>query len=141
MKAADDDYAALIGMGTWKLVPRPLKRRVIQSKWVLKVEINARNELSKLKARLVAMGYSQEKGIDYNEVFAPTTRLETLRLVLSLMASKRWKGQQLDFKTAFLNGHVEENIYMEQPEGYVDSDYPDHICLLLRSLYGLKKLP
>lgn len=87
------------------------------------------------------MGYSQEKGIDYNEVFAPTTRLETLRLVLSLMASKRWKGQQLDFKTAFLNGHIQENIYMEQPEGYVDSDYPDHICLLLRSLYGLKKLP
>lgn len=78
MKAADDEFSSLMGMETWRLVPRPEKRRVIISKWVFKVKTNAQNVASKLKARLVAMGNSQEKGIDYDEVFAPTTRLETL---------------------------------------------------------------
>lgn len=141
LKAADEELSSLIGMETWKLVPRPARRKVIKSKWVFKIKRDANNCAIKLKARLVAMGYSQEKGIDYNEVFAPTTRLETLRLVLTLMASRKWKGRQVDFKAAFLNGRLDEVIYMEQPQGYEDAQHPDHVCELMRSLYGLKQSP
>lgn len=102
-------------MGTWRLVPRPPGRKIIRSKWIFKVKRRVDNSILKLKARLVAMGFTQVEGIDYTEVFAPTTRLETLRLVLSLMASCRWAGRQVDIKTAFLNGHLDEPVYMTQP--------------------------
>ena len=100
LKAADEEYLSLLGMETWKLVPRPLKRKIIKSKWVFKIKRHPDKSIKKLKARLVAMGYTQVHGVDYQEVFAPTLRLETLCLILSLLAIRRWKGRQVDFKTA-----------------------------------------
>ncbi|PLW10015.1 hypothetical protein PCASD_24270 [Puccinia coronata f. sp. avenae] len=97
--------------------------------------------IQKLKARLVAMGYSQIHGLDYDEVFSPTLQLETLRLIFSLLASRGWKGRQVDFKTAFLNGHLDKPIYMEQPPGFADPQHPDWVCEVSRSLYGLKQSP
>lgn len=141
LKVADEEFSSLIGMSTWKLVPHPDRKKVIKSKWVFKIKRDTENCATKLKACLVAMGYSQERGIDYKEVFAPTTWLETLRLVLTLMASKRWKGRQVNFKAAFLNVHLDEIIYMKQPQGYEDPEHPDYVCELLRSLYGLKQSP
>lgn len=146
ISAADEDFASLLGMATWKLVPRPLKRRVIRSKWVFKPKRRPDGSILKLKARLVAMGYSQTKGIDFDEVFAPTTRFETLRLIMSLLGAKgrgsrSWSGYQVDFKTAFLNGKLDHVIYMTQPPGYEDEKFPDHVCEMLGSLYGLKQSP
>ncbi|PLW22360.1 hypothetical protein PCASD_15893 [Puccinia coronata f. sp. avenae] len=141
LRAADDEFALLLGMQTWNLVPRPAKRRIIKSKWVFKVKRQPDNTIQKLKARLVAMGYSQVHGTDYDEVFSPTLRLETLRLILSLLAANDWKGRQVDFKTAFLNGHLDSPIYMEQPPGFEDPTHPDWVCEVNRSLYGLKQLP
>jgi hypothetical protein len=128
-------------MQTWKLVPRPSKHKIIKSKWVFKVKRRPDKSIQKLKARLVAMGYSQVQGLDYDEVFSPTLRLETLRLIFSLLGSRGWKGRQVDFKTAFLNGHLEKPVYMEQPPGFEDPQHPDWVCEVNRSLYGLKQSP
>lgn len=141
LKAIDEELSSLVGMETWRLVPRPAKRKIIWSKWVFKVKRRPDGSILKLKARLVAMGYTQEKGIDYDEVFEPTTRLETLRLVLTLLASKNWEGWQIDFKTAFLNSKLDTTIYMTQPPGMEDPDHPDYVCEVLNSLYGLKQSP
>lgn len=130
-----------MGMQTWKLVPRPLKRKIIKSKWVFKVKRRPDHSIQKLKARLVAMGYSQVHGLDYQEVLSPTLCLETLRLILSLLASNNWKGQQVDFKTAFFNGRLDHFVYMEQPPGFEDPDHPEWVYQLDRSLYGLKQSP
>lgn len=139
MKAIEEELASLAGMETWRLVPCPLRRKIIRSKWLFKVKKRPDNTILKLKARLVAMGYTQEKGIDYTEVFAPTTRLETLRLIISLLASKNWAGYQIDFKTAFLNSKLDTVIYMFQPPGMEDPEHPDWVCEATGSLYGLKQ--
>jgi transposase InsO family protein len=141
LKAADDEFASLLGMNTWRLVPRPQKRKIIKSKWVFKIKRRPDKSIQKLKARLVAMGYSQIHGLDYDEIFSPTLRLETLRLILSLLAIRDWTGRQVDFKTAFLNGHLDHTVYMEQPPGFEDPTHPDWVCQLDRSLYGLKQSP
>lgn len=141
LKAAEDEMMSLMGMDTWRLVPQPARHQIIKSKWIFKVKRKVDKTILKLKARLVAMGYSQVKGEDYDEVFAPTLRMETLRLMFSLLASKKWVGRQLDFKTAFLNGSLDETIYMEQPPGFEDPEHPYWVCELLRSLYGLEQSP
>lgn len=97
--------------------------------------------LLKRKARLVAMGFTQIEGSNYNEVFAPTVRLETLRLILSLMGARRWRGIQMDIKSAFLNSPLEEPIFMAQLEGCKDPIHPDWVLKLNKALYGLKQSP
>lgn len=87
------------------------------------------------------MGYSQVEGVDYTKVFAPTTKLKTLCLVLSIMALRKWSGRQVDINTAFLNGHLDEPVYMSQPPGYEDLDHPDWVCEVSRLIYGLKQSP
>lgn len=141
LKAADEEFSTLLGMKTWRLVPRPDRRKIICCKWIFKAKRRPDNTITRLKARLVAMGYTQEKGINYDEVFAPTTRLETLRLVLSLLGAKRWSGYQVDFKSAFLNGSLDHTVYMAQPPGFEDPEHPDWVCEVVGSLYGLKQSP
>ncbi|PLW07766.1 hypothetical protein PCANC_25701 [Puccinia coronata f. sp. avenae] len=141
LKAADEEYGSLVGMSTWKLVPRPAKRKIICSKWVFKVKHRPDNLVQKHKACLVAMGYSQVHGINYSKVFALTMRLETLRLILSLLAVRKWTGRQVDFKTAFLNGRLSDPVYMAQPPGFEDPEHPDWVCDFERSIYGLKQSP
>jgi hypothetical protein len=87
------------------------------------------------------MRYSQVQGLDYQEVFSPTLRLETLLLICSLLAANNWKGRQVDFKTAFLNSRLDEPVYMEQPPGFVDPHHPDWVCEVDQSIYGLKQSP
>jgi hypothetical protein len=87
------------------------------------------------------MGYSQVQGLNYDEVFSPTLLLETLRLIFSLLASQNWKGRQVDFKNAFLNGHLDTPIFMEQPPGFKDPQHPDWVCVVSRLLYRLKQSP
>lgn len=141
MKAADAEFASILGMKTWKLVPWPVKRKIIKSKWVSKPKLRPDGSIAKLKARLVAMGYTQKKCIDFDEVFAPTTRFETLCLLLSLMGSKSLGGYQINFTAAFLNGHLDHPVYMTHPPGYEGSKHPDYVFEVTNSLYGLKKSP
>ena len=92
-----------------------------------------------LIARLVAQGYSQQQGVDYNEVFAPVTRANSIRVILSIANALNMEIHQMDVKTAFLNGRLDEEIYMKQPKGYIENEHPDYVCKLQRSLYGLKQ--
>lgn len=140
-EAAVKEYETLIGKETWRLVPRPARRKIIRCKWVFRKKMNVDKSLDKLKARLVALGFLQIKGIDFHEVFLPTSRQESFRILVSVLAHKGWDGRSFDIKSAFLNGDLNEKIYMSQPEGFVDPDNPDWVCEILRSLYGLKQSP
>lgn len=139
--AADAEYTSLIGMQTWKLVPRPVKRNIIRNQWLFKTKRRVDGTIEKLKARLVAKGFTQVKGVDFSEVFAPTTRLESVRILLLIMAMKNWKGRKIDIKAVFLNGKLDGKLYMEQPEGFIDPEKPDYVCELKGSLYGLNQSP
>ena len=103
---------------TWELVDRPQHRKVIGVKWVYRTKLNADGSVNKYKARLVVKGYSQVFGVDFSETFAPVARLDTIRMLLALTAQKGWKTYQLDVKSAFLNGYLQEEIYVEQPKGF-----------------------
>ena len=108
-------------------------------KWVFKVKNKPNRAVDRFKARLVAKGYSQQPGIDYTETFPPVVRLNSLRSLLAYAVSKKLLIHQMDVVTAFLNGSHEEEIYMEQPSGYVKKGQEDMVCYLQRSLYGLKQ--
>ena len=101
---------------TWKLVKRPEDRKFIGVKWIFRTKLNANGSINKHKARLVVKGYAQIFGIDFSDTFAPVARLETIRLLLAIASQNGWKVFQLDVKSAFLNGYLEEKIYVEQPE-------------------------
>ncbi|KAL0330833.1 UNVERIFIED_CONTAM: Retrovirus-related Pol polyprotein from transposon RE2 [Sesamum angustifolium] len=96
---------------TWELADRPKDKEVIGVKWIYKMKLNADGSIQKHKARLVAKGYSQLPGIDYTETFAPVARLDTIRALIAIAANKKWKIYQMDVKSAFLNGYIDEEIY------------------------------
>jgi hypothetical protein len=139
--AMTDEYKALVDNGTWCLVPRPPHANIISGKWVFKHKYRADGSLARHKARWVIRGFSQRHGIDYDETFSPIVKPPTIRVVLSIAASRSWPIHQLDVKNAFLHGHLNETVYCEQPPGFVDSAAPDLVCLLQKSLYGLKQAP
>ncbi|TQD96115.1 hypothetical protein C1H46_018258 [Malus baccata] len=136
--AMKEEFVSLQKQGTWELVPPPVDRNVIGSKWVYKIKKDQDGKVSRYKARLVAHGYSQEQGLDYDETFSLVVRHTTVRLVLSLAAMKGWELRQLDVKNAFLHGELQEEVFMKQPQGFQDPQHPNHVCKLLKSLYGLK---
>ncbi|KAG8475459.1 hypothetical protein CXB51_032225 [Gossypium anomalum] len=140
-QAMDDEIAMIEKNKTWELVPRPTNRKVIGVKWVYRAKQNADGSLNKLKARLIVKGFSQKYGLDYMETFAPVARLDTIRLLIALAAQKQWKIHQLDVKSAFLNGFLEEEIYIDQPQGFVVSGKEQMVYKLKKALYGLKQAP
>ena len=103
---------------TWELESPPSNCKPIGLKWIFKLKKNPKGEIIRHKARLVVKGYSQKKGIDYKEVFAPVVRFKTIRALIALAAKKKWMIHHLDVKSAFLNGEIEEVIYLQQPEGF-----------------------
>ncbi|GJW54579.1 retrovirus-related pol polyprotein from transposon TNT 1-94, partial [Tanacetum coccineum] len=125
----------------WELVPRPDKVMVITLKWIYKVKLDELGGILKNKARLVARGYRQEEGIDFEESFAPVARLEAIRIFLAFAAHMNMVVYQMDVKTAFLNGNLREEVYVSQPDGFVDKDNPNHVYKLKKALYGLKQAP
>ncbi|GKC59230.1 putative ribonuclease H-like domain-containing protein [Tanacetum coccineum] len=128
-------------LAVWELVPAPLHSLVIGLKWVYKIKLDEYGDVLKNKARLVAKGYRQEAGIDFEESFAPVARLEAIRLFIANAASQDMTIFQMDVKTAFLNGELNEVVYVRQPEGFVDLDLPTHVYKLKKALYGLKQAP
>ncbi|GKC53314.1 retrovirus-related pol polyprotein from transposon TNT 1-94 [Tanacetum coccineum] len=128
-------------LGVWELVPRPYKVMVITLKWIYKVKLDELGGILKNKARLVARGYRQEEGIDFEESFALVARLEAIRIFLAFFAHMNMVVYQMDVKTAFLNGNLWEEVYVIQPDRFVDPDNPNHVYKLKKSLYGLKQAP
>nr|GEU94751.1 hypothetical protein [Tanacetum cinerariifolium] len=124
-----------------RLVPRPEGKTVIKTKWIFKNKKDKSSLVIRNKARLVAVGYSQQKGIDYDETFAPVARIEAICLFLAYAAHKDFTVYQMNVKTAFLNKILKEEVYVGQPLGFVSTQYPDHVCALDKSLYGLKQAP
>ncbi|KAJ9541735.1 hypothetical protein OSB04_028241 [Centaurea solstitialis] len=125
----------------YRLVPRPQDKSIIKTKWIFRNKKDESGLIVRNKARLVAKGYSQQEGIDYDETFAPVARIEAIQIFLAYAAHKNIKVFQMDVKSAFLNGVLHEEVYIEQPEGFVDPDYPDHVCILDKALYDLKQAP
>src|ERR1044072_4074451 len=125
----------------WKLVSRPEGINVIGTKWIFKNKSDESGTVTRNKARLVAQGYTQVEGIDFDETFAPVARLESIRLLLGVACILKFKLFQMDVKSAFLNGYLNEEVYVEQPKGFVDPNFPDHVYKLRKALYGLKKAP
>ncbi|GKC47647.1 retrovirus-related pol polyprotein from transposon TNT 1-94 [Tanacetum coccineum] len=125
----------------WELVPPLDKAFVITLKWIYKVKLDELGGILKNKARLVARGYRQEEGIDFEESFAPVARLEAIRIFLAFAAHMNMVVYQMDMKTAFLNGNLREEVYVSQPDGFVDPDKPNYVYKLKKALYGLKQAP
>lgn len=141
IKAMKTEMDAVENNKTWVLTDLPPGRKAISLKWVYKLKKNTDGEIVKYKARIVARGYVQKKGIDYEEVFAPVTRLETVRLLLALAAKNGWEVHHLDVKSAFLNGELLEEVYVSQPVGFVQENQRHKVYKLLKALYGLKQAP
>jgi len=139
MEAMDHEMKALQENNTWELVQLPLGRKAISNKWVYRVKTNADGSIDKFKARLVIKGFSQRRGVDYDQTFSPVARMSTIRTLISVAANEGMKLAQIDVSTAFLYGDLKETIYMQQPEGY--SDESGRVCRLKKSLYGLKQAP
>ena len=137
--AMDAEVKSLHKNNTWTLVEPPKETNIVGSKWVFKTKRNASGEIERYKARLVAQGYSQEQGTDYDEVYAPVARFTSIRSVLAISNALDLTVHQMDVQTAYLNGVLEEDIYMRQPEGFKDEKHPQMVCKLNRSLYGLKQ--
>jgi hypothetical protein len=124
----------------WHLVPRP-NQNVVGTKWVFCNKQDEHGVVTRNKAWLVAKGYSQVEGLDLDETYVLVARLESIRILLSYATYHSFKLYQMDVKSAFLNGLIKEEVYVEQPPGFEDSEYPNHVYKLSKALYGLKKSP
>ena len=140
-KAMQSEMDSLRENGVYEIVDRPSGKKVVQSKWVLRVKTNELGEIEKYKARVVAKGYSQVEGIDYDQTFSPTVRFESIRQLVALGTSKGMEMHQMDVTTAFLYAPLEEEVFMQQPEGTIKEGEEGKVMRLLKCLYGLKQSP
>ena len=140
-QAADAEYKSFMDNQTWDLVELPKGRETIGSKWVFKVKHDCDGKVERLKARLVAKGYAQQHGIDYDETFSPVVKFSSVRALIAFAVQNGMLLHQMDVVTAFLNGTLEEDIFMQQPDGYVKEGSEHLVCKLKKSLYGLKQSP
>ena len=141
MSAMQSEMDSIHKNGTWELCELPKGKNVIGTRWVYKIKRKPDGSIDRYKARLVAKGYAQQYGIDYEETFAPTSRMTTIRTVVALAAQRGWKMHQLDIKTAFLNGDLQEEVYVKQPPGFATKEKEHMVCRLHKALYGLKQAP
>jgi transposase InsO family protein len=139
-KAIDDELDSIKKNGVWSIINKPNNKNIISTRWVFVKKMNENGELQKYKARLVARGFEQIHGIDYNETFAPVVRLNSIRIIFSIAVQFNMQIHQMDVKTAFLNGYLDEDIYIEIPDG-INANKQTQCCKLHKSLYGLKQSP
>ena len=136
--AMNKEFESLIKNETWELVPRPEGVNIVNNRWLYKVKRKPDGSIDRFKARLVAQGFTQTQGIDYEEVFSPVARFQTIRSLLALGNTLDLEIHQMDVCTAFLNGELDCEVYMEQPQGYTNGN-PNYVCKLKKGLYGLKQ--
>jgi hypothetical protein len=140
-EAVQSEMDSILSNGTWELTERPYGCKPVGCKWIFKKKLKPDGTIDKYKARLVAKGYTQKEGEDFFDTYSPVARLTTIRALISLAASYGLIIHQMDVKTAFLNGELDEEIYMDQPDGFVMKGQENKVCKLLKSLYGLKQAP
>ena len=141
MEAMKDEINSLHENHTFDLVKLPKGKKALRNRWVYKLKQDENAKKPKYKARIVVKGCNQKKGVDFEEIFAPVVKMSSIRVVLGLAASLDLEIEQLDVKTAFLHGDLQEEIYMQQPEGFKVKGKEDYVCKLKKSLYGLKQAP
>ncbi|KAJ9544584.1 LOW QUALITY PROTEIN: hypothetical protein OSB04_024291 [Centaurea solstitialis] len=139
--AMQEELAEFERNKVWRLVTRLWGKSIIGLKWIFRNKKDENDLIIRNKARLVAKGYRQQEGIDYDETFAPVARIEAIRIFLAYAAHKSMTMYQMDVKCAFLNGVLQDEVYVEQPEGFVDPRFPEHVYVLNKALYGLKQAP
>ncbi|KAM2731468.1 hypothetical protein EV2_035124 [Malus domestica] len=140
-QAMQDEFNALLTTGTWSLVPSHHSQNLVGCKWVFRIKKKPDGTVDRYKARLVAKGFHQQEGIDFQETFSPVAKPVTIRILLTLAVQYNWFLNQLDISNAFLHGDLKEDVYMQQPPGFVDPLHPTSVCKLRKSLYGLKQAP
>ena len=141
ISAMQDELNQFVRNDVWDLVPRPENANVVGTKWIFRNKSDEKGIVIRNKARLVAQGYSQVEGVDFDETFAPVARLESIRLLLCIACALKFKLHQMDVKTAFLNGYLQEEVFVEQPKGFEDPHNLTHVYKLKKALYGLKQAP
>jgi len=136
--AMQEEYVSLMTNNTWTLVPLPVGRKFTSCKWVFKIREGANGEVERYKAKLLAKGFTQTYILGYNETFTFVAKFTSIHCILALVAFENMETHKMDMKTAFLNGELEEEIYMEQPQGFGHQGSEHLVCKLDNSLYGLK---
>ena len=130
------EYESIMKNDVWNVFQRPEGKSVVISKWIYKIKHTADGSIEKYKTIFVARGFYQKEGIDYEETFAPVSIYTSIKSVLALATVMKWKIHQMDVKTAFLNGVIEEEVYVEQPLGFETHDKESHVCRLKKALYS-----
>ena len=136
-----EELEAIKKNSTWELVKLSKKCKSIGVKWIYKIKRDVSREITRYKARLVAKGFSQVRGIDFEEVFSPVARAESIQIIIVMAAQFKWKLHHLDVKSEFLNGYIEEDIYVDQPEGFIKEGKENYVPKLRKALYGLRQAP
>jgi hypothetical protein len=139
MEAMQQEYNSLIHNGTWSLIDLPASRNAMQNKWVFKLKMATDSNVAQFKARLIAKGFSQREGINYSEAFSPIIKFDSIRTIMSIVATNNLMVKQFDIETAFLYNDIEEQIYMHQPTGFTNPVHPQKVCLMQKSLYVLEQ--
>uniref|UniRef100_A0A2N9GPK3 Integrase catalytic domain-containing protein n=1 Tax=Fagus sylvatica TaxID=28930 RepID=A0A2N9GPK3_FAGSY len=140
-EAVNSEIESILQNHTWELVDLPPGCKPLGYKWIFKRKMKADGSIDKYKARLVVKGYKQKEGVDYFDTYSPVTRITSIRMLIAIAALYNLEIHQMDVKTAFLNGELDEEIYMEQPEGFIVPGKEKKVCRLVKSLYGLKQAP
>lgn len=141
IEAREDELKSIQRNKTWEMTNLPKGKNTISLKWIFKTKFLSDGRIQKHKARLVARGFTQQQGVDYEETLSPVARFETVRMILALAAQKQWKVYQFDVKSAFLNGDLHDEVYVDQPPGFEEASRPDKVFRLKKALYGLKQAP
>ncbi|GJW91621.1 retrovirus-related pol polyprotein from transposon TNT 1-94 [Tanacetum coccineum] len=137
--AMQEELNQFVANDVCELLPQPKNMTIIRTKWVFRNKFDENGVVSRNKARLVAQGYNQQEGIDYNKTYAPVARLESIRILLAYACALDFKLFQMNVKSAFLNGFINEEVYVAQPPGFIDFKNPYHVYKLKKYLYGLKQ--
>ena len=137
----NSEVESILSNHTWKLVDLPPGNKPLQCKWIFKRKMKADGAIDKYKAKLVVKGYKQQEGLDYFDTYSLVTRITSIRMLITIATVYKLEIHQMDVKTAFLNGDLEEEIYLEQPEGLIVLGHEQKVCRLIKSLYGLKQAP
>jgi len=140
-EAINDEMDSIIGNNTWILVGLPPGSTPISCKWIFRRKLKVDETIAKFKARFVAKGFKQKEGLNYFDTYAPVARIATIRMLFALASIYKFDIHQMDVKTTFLNGELEEEIYMHQREGFVLPNQEHKVCKLVKSLNGLKQAP